>query len=238
LLPLLKYQIFALMPSEAEAPSSSLSFMVARFVEQWGYSERDCFYVRHGTLEVDRVQRDLDRLIDCGVPIAVLGPSFGFVHLLDGLPGWRIRLPHGSVIMPTGGFKGRAREIEESVLYGMLCDRFSVDMSAIVGEYGMTELSSQAYEQTTANGRWYRSPQWMKVSAVDPESLRVLPDWEQGILRIVDLANVWSSVCIQTSDLGMTSPDGFRVIGRIPDATPRGCARALDAVLLGESSHS
>jgi hypothetical protein len=110
-----------------------------------------------------------------------------------------------------------------------------VARTQIVGEYGMTELSSQAYEahrEGCAPGV-FRAPPWMRVTAVDPVALTRVPDGEIGLLRVVDLANVGSAVAIQTSDLGRVHPDGFEVLGRAPGASPRGCARALDAALSG-----
>ena len=95
----------------------------------------------------------------------------------------------------------------------------------------MTELSSQAYESHARGGRLYVPPPWMLITAMDPERLTPLPHGAAGILRIVDLANIGSCIAVQTADLGATHPEGFEVHGRVPGATPRGCARAMDALL-------
>ena len=151
--------------------------------------------------------------------------------------GGRVALPAGSVVMPTGGFKGRSREVAPDAFHALLGARLGVTRGQIVGEYGMTELSSQAYEahgEGAAPGT-YRAPPWMYVSAVDPATLAPLPKGKVGLVRVVDLANLGSAVAIQTSDLGRVTDAGFEVLGRAPGAAPRGCARALDAALSGVS---
>ncbi len=109
----------------------------------------------------------------------------------------------------------------------------------VVGEYGMTELSSQLYETTLAAalaGReaapgFYAPPPWVRVTAVDPATLVPMPPGEIGIARIVDLANVDSAIAIQTSDRIRVTDDGVALLGRAPGATPRGCSLALDEML-------
>ena len=135
--------------------------------------------------------------------------------------------------MPTGGFKGRSREIEPGALRGMIAEAFGLVEADVLGEYGMTELSSQGYEARREGRASYRVPPWVRVSMVDAVTLREVPRGEVGLVRIVDLMNLGSAVAIQTSDLGQMDADGdgFVVLGRAPGATPRGCARALDAAL-------
>jgi len=234
LLPEPHYRFILLAEDEVAAPHSSLTFMLARFAERWHVaSSGDPWMVRGGKLDVDRARAALAEASRGDVPVALLGATFAFVHLADALAGGeRYRLPPRSVAMPTGGFKGRSRELPEEELFALIGDRFGLDRAAVVQEYGMTELSSQAYE-AGAPGH-YVSPPWMVVTAVDAETLSPLPDGERGILRVIDLANVGSCVAIQTADLGATHPGGFRVFGRAAGATPRGCARAMDALLAGD----
>jgi len=232
LLPRDRYQLVLLAADEREAPESSLSFMLARFAERWGGGD---FCVRGGALDHALARRRIEEARRDDVPVALLGASYGFVHLMDAMGGAREALPAGSVVMPTGGFKGRSREVAPDVFHALLGERFGVARAQIVGEYGMTELSSQAYE-AHADGAppgTYRAPPWMAVRAVDPATLAPLPEGEVGLVRVVDLANLGSAVAIQTSDLGRVTRDGFEVLGRAPGATPRGCARALDAALSG-----
>lgn len=135
--------------------------------------------------------------------------------------------------MLTGGFKGRSREVSEPELRAMLASRLGLPSAAIVGEYGMTELSSQLYQRPLEDRVRYAWPPWMRVAAVDPESLRPVPPGEPGICRIVDLANVDSAMVIQTNDLVRLHDDGLELLGRAPGATPRGCSLAIEEITGG-----
>lgn len=233
------YDLVLLAPDETDAPHSSLTYMLARFhaAAKQPWARGRPWMIARGALDVAHLRKTLRRLAAQPRDVAVLGASFAFVHLDEALkPGERWPLPPGSFVMPTGGFKGRSRELSRGELEELLFARFNVPPTRVVYEYGMTELSSQAYEAHgygVPPGR-YVPPPWMRVDAVDPETLAVRPRGEPGILRIVDLANVGSTVALQTADVGVVHPDGaFEVHGRAPGATPRGCARALDALLSG-----
>jgi hypothetical protein len=101
----------------------------------------------------------------------------------------------------------------------------------------MTEMSSQFYDGAAGTApadpaeRLHAGPGWVRTRATDPETLRILPHGEVGVLRHWDLANLHSVACIQTSDLGVTSPGGFRVLGRAQGAEARGCSLAMDDLL-------
>jgi hypothetical protein len=232
LLPRSRYRFVLVAEDERENPHSSLSAMLAMFVRAWG-TEGDAFFVKGGALDVDGVRAAIEAAVRERVPVALLGATFAFVHFWDAVGPWSCALAEGSVVMPTGGFKGRSRELSPDALMQQIRSSFGVAREAVVQEYGMTELSSQAYEahcEGVRAGR-YVCPPWMRVDAVDPETLEVLPLGEEGILRVIDLANLGSCVAIQTADLGVVYSDGFEVRGRMPGATPRGCARAMDALL-------
>lgn len=236
LLPASSYRFVFFAESEEANANSSLTAMLAMFARAWG-SVGDPFFVRSGAIDTGAAVRAIEAAISQGESVALLGATWAFVHFADAVGGWRCALPAGSVVMPTGGFKGRSRELSPDELMAEIQERFGVDRSQIVQEYGMTELSSQAYEahgEGVRAGR-YRCPPWVRVDAVDPETLAVLPLGEEGILRVIDLANLGSCVAIQTADLGVVFDDGFEVRGRMPGATPRGCARAMDALLSGDS---
>lgn len=235
LLPEARYRFVFLAESEEDNPHSSLGAMLAMFARAWGVTD-SVFCVEKSSLDVAKARAMIDRAVADGERVALLGATFAFVHYWDavGVEG-DVRLPMGSVVMPTGGFKGRSRELAPDELMREIQDRFGVARAQVVQEYGMTELSSQAYEahrEGVEPGR-YVCPPWMRVDAVDPETLEVLPQGEEGILRVIDLANLGSCVAIQTADLGVVYERGFVVNGRMPGATPRGCARALDALLSG-----
>jgi hypothetical protein len=142
--------------------------------------------------------------------------------------------------MQTGGFKGKSREVEPAALRARVARAFGVHEDHVVGEYGMTELSSQLYEGTLAAAVGagparahgvYVPPPWVRVTAVDPVSLDPVAPGEVGIARIVDLANVDSAVAIQTADRVRAVDGGVELLGRLPGATPRGCSLAIDEML-------
>lgn len=236
-----KMQAIVLAPPRAEQPDSSLGFMLDLFARTLG---RASFHVRAGAgaaLDLDGLARAAAEARAAGEPAIVLGTSFALVHALDGRGARDLRLPAGSRVMQTGGFKGRSREVAPDELRARIADAFAVREDHVAGEYGMTELSSQLYEGTLAaavgHGRGaarpglYLAPPWVRASAVDPGSLAPLPDGEVGIARIVDLANVDSAVAIQTADRIRGVDGGIELLGRAPDATPRGCSIAIDELL-------
>ncbi|HEU4558448.1 MAG TPA: hypothetical protein VFS20_11385, partial [Longimicrobium sp.] len=166
------------------------------------------------------------------------GTAFAFVHWLDALAaaGEGYRLPRGSRVMDTGGFKGRSREVTREELYSAIHDRLGIAPAWCVNEYGMTEMSSQFYDgvagAASAPGqRLHEGPAWVRTQAADPETLDPLPHGEIGVLRHYDLANLNSVMAIQTADLGFTTPSGFRVLGRAEGAEARGCSIAMDELL-------
>jgi hypothetical protein len=162
--------------------------------------------------------------------LLLLGTAFSFVHLLDYLVGHdlRLRLPPGTRVMETGGYKGRSRVMPKAELHELITERLGVPASHIVCEYGMSELSSQAYDgegrRKKEEGRSFRFPPWARVQVVSPETGKPVGDGESGLLRVFDLANVFSVMVIQTEDLAVRRGDGFELLGRAQVAEPRGCS--------------
>ena len=142
------------------------------------------------------------------------------------------RLPAGSRVMETGGYKGRSRAIPKTELHSLITKRFGVSAAQIVCEYGMSELSSQAYdaevrdEKGEARGseRIFRLPLWARFQVVSPETGKEVAEGATGLLRIFDLANVYSVLAIQTEDLAVRRGDGFELLGRAERSEPRGCS--------------
>jgi hypothetical protein len=156
------------------------------------------------------------------------------VHLIDALAGRVLALPEGSRAMQTGGFKGRSREVSAQELRDGVSRSLGLAASSVVGEYGMTELTSQLWAVPEGDDpRWrYRAPPWMRVHACDPITLAELPTGHEGIARIEDLGNVESAWAVQTADRVVVDEDGsVTLLGRLPGATPRGCSLAVEELL-------
>jgi Acyl-protein synthetase, LuxE len=160
-------------------------------------------------------------------PKMILGTAFSFVHLLDFLAenNLRFQLPENSRVMETGGYKNRSRSLPKSELHALITERLGVPRENIICEYGMSELSSQAYDSEIQNSeRYFRFSPWTCVQIVSPETGREVGEGETGLVRIFDLANVFSVAAIQTEDLGIRRGDGFELIGRAQLVEPRGCS--------------
>jgi hypothetical protein len=176
-----------------------------------------------------------------GEPLLVLATGFALVLLLDALDGKRLDVPEGTVVMPTGGFKARTREVEPRELVSLVANAFGIDEAQVVGEYGMTELTSQLYEGTLPGGGLraprgvFVPPPWLRVTAVHPETLRPVPDGDTGIARFVDLGNVDSAVAIVTEDRIRKAGGGIELLGRLPGSGARGCSLAIEQMVLGAS---
>src|SRR6202034_1182054 len=129
-------------PSPDEAPDSSLAHMCAHFARNLapGASPEQTFFVRAGALDVDGLRARI-RSLDPHAPVVVLTTSLALVHLLEALAGDVLPLPPGSRVMQTGGFKGKSRVVAADQLRSEVARSFGVPERAIVGEYGMTELS-------------------------------------------------------------------------------------------------
>jgi len=175
------------------------------------------------TLDFDATLAALDfgpGTTDCGL---ILGTAFSFVHLCDFLAekNLKLKLPPGSVVMETGGYKNRSRTMPKAELHALITDRLDVPPENILCEYGMSELSSQAYSIRSSE---FQFPPWARVQIISPESGTEVADGETGLVRVIDLANVFSVAAIQTEDLAIRRGDGFELIGRATHAENRGCS--------------
>jgi hypothetical protein len=226
-----------LAPSPEEARDSSLSTMFGAVLQARG-DARSGFDVRGDELDVHGVTAELREATRSGTPVALCGTAFAFVHLLDALAGAeRLRLPAGSRVMETGGFKGRSRELSRRELHASIEAGLGVPAARIVNQYGMTELGSQFYDsvlERPGEPRRKRRPPWTRVRLLDPADGSPAAPGRAGRVAIFDLANVGSVQAVQTADLGRAVADGFEIVGREPGAEARGCSLAADAMLGGE----
>lgn len=231
-------RILSLIPRPEEMRDSSLSHMAGAVVADFGSGESGWYVSPEGGIDHEGLEDALQRAQAAGEPVCILGTAFALVHWLDALreAGTPHRLPQGSRLMDTGGFKGRSREVTREELYGAVEERLGIPHAGCVNEYGMTEMSSQFYDGVAGSAsipaeRLHVGPPWVRTQATDPETLRPLPHGQTGVLRHFDLANLNSVMAIQTADLGITLPEGFRVLGRARGAEARGCSLAMDDLL-------
>ncbi len=220
-------------------PHSSLSHYLWVMCCSFG-AGGSAFYIGKDGLESERLMADLRAVEQAGKPACVLGASFAFVHVLDlcAQRGLRFHLPAGSRVMDTGGFKGRSREVPQEDLYRLIGEHLGVPADHCVNMYGMTELSMQCYDSPLRRGhlgrrevRAMEAPPWARTIILDPETLAVAPAGERGIICHYDLANCSSVVGILTEDLGVATPEGFKLLGRVGGAESRGCSVSVDEML-------
>lgn len=205
------YCVLALLPSYLEREGSSLIYMVDDLIKKSGHPDSG-FYLD----DLEGLQKKLRQLDARGTKIILIGVSFA---LLDLVEKYRFELKN-TIVMETGGMKGRRKEIVREELHHLLCKGFGVPQ--IHSEYGMTELLSQAYSK--GNGV-FKSPPWMKIMIRDTEDpLSFIKDKKTGGVNIIDLANINSCSFIATQDLGKVYEDGsFEVLGRFDHSDIRGC---------------
>jgi hypothetical protein len=246
-------KLICLTPPPAQAPHSSLVHMFeivrrklggasvpASQVEFLGKLATDGSWTLDfdATLETlsdnSKSKTHLSRLsaATAGNPKLILGTAFSFVHLLDWLTEQDLRfyLPAGSRVLETGGYKNRSRSLPKPELHALITERLGIPQENIICEYGMSELSSQAYDSidhhpsSIIHHRVFRFPPWARVQIISPETRREVANGETGLIRIFDLANVFSVAAIQTEDLGVRRGPGFELIGRAQLAESRGCS--------------
>jgi hypothetical protein len=225
-------RILSLIPSNAEQPDSSLSYMASMIVRDLGTPGSGFFADTRAGLLVDQLRAALTHSASLHIPVCLLGTALAFVHFMAAAPGAVFQLANGSRLMDTGGFKGERRVISAHDLRARYRTAFGLPPHLCVNEYGMTELCSQYYdarfegEQTVKRG-----PAWLRARAVDPETLEPVARGKVGILQHFDLANLDSVCAVLTEDLAYEVDDGFVLLGRVPGATPRGCSIAMDILL-------
>lgn len=205
------YTILALLPSYLEREGSSLIYMVNDLIAA-SQKKESGFYL-HNLNELADTLHKLDAL---GEKVLLIGVSFALLDLVE-KHSFRLK---NTIVMETGGMKGKRKEMVREELHQILKKGFGV--AQIHSEYGMTELLSQAYSK----GRGvFECPPWMKVLIRDTEdALTLLSNGKSGGINVIDLANIHSCSFIATQDLGKKhSPNTFEILGRFDNSDIRGC---------------
>ena len=205
------YVVLALLPSYLEREGSSLIFMVEDLII--GSNNKDSGFYLH---DLPALQQKLIKLDKAGKKILLIGVSFA---LLDLVENFSFQLEN-TVVMETGGMKGRRKEMIRQELHDILKKGFGIEK--VHSEYGMTELLSQAY---SFGDGIFQPPPWMQFFVRDPEDARSsLPLGKSGGLNIIDLTNIYSCSFIATQDLAKVAEDGrAEILGRFDNSDIRGC---------------
>ena len=205
------YVVLALLPNYLERKGSSLVYMVDDLIKKSNHPHSG-FYLNN----LDELATKLIDLDNKAQKVLLIGVSFA---LLDLIEQYKFNLKN-TIIMETGGMKGRRKELIRAELHDLLAKGFNVNK--IHSEYGMTELLSQAY--STGNGV-FDCPPWMQILTRDTEdALTILPKGKSGGINVIDLANYNSCSFIATQDLGkIHSNNQVEIIGRFDNSDIRGC---------------
>lgn len=205
------YVVLALLPSYLEREGSSLIHMVDDLIKLSNNPESG-FYLNN----YDELIEKLVRLDNEGQNIILIGVTYALLDLVE-KQSFNLK---NTIIMETGGMKGKRKEIIREELHEILCRGFGV--SEIHSEYGMTELLSQAY---SLGDGIFECPSWMQILIRDPEdALTYVKEGKTGGINIIDLANINSCSFIATQDLGkIIGNNSFEVLGRFDNSDIRGC---------------
>jgi hypothetical protein len=222
-----------LFPTEQALPNSSLAHYLALALQHFGGAGSG-YYLGPDGLDPAGLGTLLRAAERAGEPCALLGASYAFVHVLDAMRagGERFCLPPGSRILDTGGYKSQSRELPLEEFYARLADTFGVPRTHCINMYGMTELSTQLYDDGNAVVPSVKSgPHWLRSRLVDPLSGREVAQGERGVLVHCDLANFNSVTTILTEDVGVAVDGGFLLLGRAEGAQAKGCSLAVQEFL-------
>ena len=213
-----------LMQHPDDAPFSSLSRMGGILAD----FQPDRFVIaKNGGLELDRLH---ELLQDPAETVTLFGTALAFLNLLEEIPDLRLDLPPGSIVMETGGFKGSGQRDRQTGLVRSVVApswrRHRLDLERVRND--RIEFAILFPRRRTLPP----GPALDEISDHRPGHQRGSASGEIGLLRIIDLANLWSVLAVLTQDLAIAQPDGgFLLLGRDPDALPRGCSRAMDELM-------
>jgi hypothetical protein len=211
--PVDQYCILALLPSYLERKQSSLVYMVEKLMSKSAHPSNSFFMYNHRELADTLLQLERQNQ-----KTLLLGVSYALLDFANAFP-MKLR---NTIIMETGGMKGRKKELIRSELHQQLMDAFEVD--SIHSEYGMTELLSQAYSEKDGI---FSTPPWMRILIREEnDPLRLLVEaFATGGINIIDLANIYSCSFISTEDIGRWHYNGnFEILGRMDNSDVRGCS--------------
>ena len=212
-----------LKESPQETPHSSLSYMFGIWKKTFGLASSE-FLIKKNRLDFDQLAQKISQ---SPTPLFLAGTALAFAALMQTEK--KLPLPPGSLLMETGGFKGKTRHVKKKKFYRDLSRFFKISDSSLYNEYGMTELFSQAYACGTQGHHIF--PPWLRFRILHPETGKETTKKTPGIIELIDLANTQNPLAIQTQDLGIRHGNTLELIGRIT-TQPRGCSLAAEDIIL------
>jgi len=213
------FVVLGYTPGYSENPHSSLIWMIHCLInaDETGLS---CFLRLGESIPLKKIEE----IQAAGKRIMLFGAAFGLMDMAEQFP---VQLPEDAIIMETGGMKTHRREVSRDAMHEALAHAFGLPKANVHSEYGMTELLSQAFSD---GSMWFSAPPWMRVTIRNPENpLQALSPETEGLIGIIDLANIHSCSFLLTGDKGICAKDGrFQVLGRYEPENLRGCNFLID----------
>ncbi|MEC8024652.1 MAG: hypothetical protein VX223_12005 [Myxococcota bacterium] len=232
--------ILVLAPSPSLAPHMIMAWGMEQLIQHFGLPGSR-FLVGPEGLDQNGLMQTFTDCIRANIPVTLIGASFGFVHLLDGLAAksLTLQLPEGSRLMDAGGFKGRSRVVRRNDMDRAITETLAIPAHLSVNLLGMTELASQFYDDVLI----HRDPQrrrksnapWTRTVVLDPRSMQFAAHGTPGLLCHWDLANLERPCAVLTDDLGVRDALGWTVLGRAKGVESKGCSLTIDAMLGGQT---
>lgn len=231
-------------PPLAATPNLALAYYIPMGLKGHMAGEPQHFITADG-LDMEGLADALKAAEDGGVPVILLGATFGYVHFIGFCKskGISFKLPEGSILQDGGGYKGQSREIPKEDFIKMVQETLGLPAHHIVNSYGASEISCGFIDNVLYNHvkgidepRYKLVPHWARTVVVDPDTLEPLPKGKSGLLRHYCLGNVSNVMGVQTDDIGYEIGTGFEVTGRAKGAEARGCSIAMDELISAQSS--
>lgn len=200
----------ALLPHYLQQGNSSLVEMVHYFAKQTNKTPLDAFFQT-----VEEFVASIKKNAALGKKMVLWGVTYAWLNLIEASRG--LQLPLGTIVIETGGMKGRGKELIRKDLHQIIS---TITSGKILSEYGMTELNSQAY---CFDGVSFKFPPVMRYFLRDTYDPLVEAKNQRGAINLIDLANIDTCAFIATSDLGRVTPEGLEILGRVDNSEVRGC---------------
>jgi hypothetical protein len=235
-----KLHIMFMCPTPDALPHDAAILHVPRIVIENHYIGEPHFLITREGLDIKFLVERLRQAESDGEAVAVMGPSFGFMHFFDYCSENDItfKLPPGSRLVDGGGYKGRSRELSKEDFLDLANRVTGIEPHMLNNVYSMTEIQTLFPDNVLYNHlrgikepRYKVNPPWTKILVVDPDTLEPLPKGKQGLMRYYCLASIVTVQALQSDDIGYETGSGFEVVGRAKGAEARGCSIAVDELL-------